>query len=109
MGDVVLAELLKDRGLIPALGQALDAFVQITDESLRNASLGLVQQLRQADLATDYPLLKTKPDKQFKRALELKAKWLVNLQDTDQVTLKNLETREEMTEPLIEVVSSLQA
>ena len=97
MGDVVLAELLKDRGLIPALGQALDAFVQITDESLRNASLGLVQQLRQADLATDYPLLKTKPDKQFKRALELKAKWLVTLKDTHQVTLKNLETRDEQT------------
>ena len=104
MGDVVLAELLKERGLVPPLGQALDAFVQITDESLRNASLGLVQQLRQAGLATEYPLLKTKPDKQFKRALELKAKWLVTLQDTDQVTLKNLETRDEKTCPTGEVV-----
>ena len=95
MGDVVLAELLKDRGLVPPLGQALDAFVQIADESLRNASLGIVQQLRQSGLATEYPLLKTKPDKQLKRAIELKAKWLVTLQNTDQATVKNLETREE--------------
>jgi len=107
MGDVVLAELLKDRGLVPPLGQALDAFVQITDESLRNASLGLVQQLRQAGLGTEYPLLKTKPDKQFKRALELKAKWLVTLQDASQAIVKNLETREELSLPLVDVLSFL--
>ena len=107
MGDVVLAELLEDRGHIPRLAQALDAFVQITDESLRNASLGLVQQLRQAGLATEYPLLKTKPDKQFKRALELKAKWLVTLQDASQAIVKNLETREELSLPLVDVLSFL--
>ena len=103
MGDVVLAELLKDRGLLPPLGQALDAFVQITDETLRDASLGLVQQLRQGGLATEYPLLKAKPDKQFKRALELKAKWLITLQDDNQATIKNLETREEQSRAITEV------
>ncbi|MDP6915398.1 MAG: histidine--tRNA ligase [Verrucomicrobiota bacterium] len=97
MGDVVLAELLKDRGLVPPLGQALDAFVQIADESLRNASLGIVQQLRQAGLATEYPLLKTKPDKQLKRALELNAKWLVTLDNPTQAQVKNLKTRGEQT------------
>ena len=97
MGDVVLAELLKDRGLVPPLGQALDAFVQIADESLRNASLGLVQQLRQTGLATEYPLLKTKPDKQLKRALELNAKWLVTLDNPTQARVKNLKTRGEQT------------
>ncbi len=97
MGDVVLAELLKDRGLVPPLGQALDAFVQIADESLRNASLGIVQQLRQAGLATEYPLLKTKPDKQLKRALELNAKWLITLDNPTQARVKNLKTRGEQT------------
>jgi len=97
MGDVVLAELLKDRGLVPPLAQALDAFVQIADESLRNASLGIVQQLRQAGLATEYPLLKTKPDKQLKRALELNAKWLVTLDNPTQARVKNLKTRGEQT------------
>ena len=108
MGDVVLAELLKERGLVPALGQALDAFVQIADESLRDASLGLVQQLRQAGLATEYPLLKAKQEKQFKRALELKAKWLVTLDNANQAHVKNLATRKELTVPLIDVASALQ-
>ena len=108
MGDVVLAELLKERGLVPALGQALDAFVQIADESLRDASLGLVQQLRQAGLATEYPLLKAKQEKQFKRALELKAKWLVTLDNANQAHVKNLGTRKELTVPLIDVASALQ-
>ena len=108
MGDVVLAELLKERGLVPALGQALDAFVQIADESLRDASLGLVQQLRQAGLATEYPLLKAKQEKQFKRALELKAKWLVTLDNANQAHIKNLGTREEQTVPLVDVASALQ-
>ena len=97
MGDVVLAELLKARDLVPPLGQSLDAFVQIADESLRNASLGLVQQLRQTGLATEYPLLKTKPDKQLKRALELNAKWLVTLDNPTQARVKNLKTRVEQT------------
>ena len=108
MGDVVLAELLKDRGLVPPLGQALDAFVQIADESLRDASLGLVQQLRQAGLSTEYPLLKAKQEKQFKRALELKAKWLVTLGNANQAHVKNLGTRKELTVPLIDVASALQ-
>ena len=108
MGDVVLAELLKERGLVPALGQVLDAFVQIADESLRDASLGLVQQLRQAGLSTEYPLLKAKQEKQFKRALELKAKWLVTLGSANQAHVKNLGTRKELTVPLIDVASALQ-
>ena len=108
MGDVVLAELLKDRGLVPALGQSLDAFVQIADESLRDASLGLVQQLRQAGLATEYPLLKAKQEKQFKRALDLKTKWLVTLNNANQAHVKNLATRKELTVPLVEVASALQ-
>ena len=108
MGDVVLAEVLKDRGLVPALGQALNAFVQIADESLRNASLGLVQQLRQAGLATEYPLLKAKPDKQLKRALDSKAEWLVTLDTPTQARVKNLETRGEITIPLVDVAAALQ-
>ena len=108
MGDVVLAELLKDRGLVPPLGQALDAYVQIADESLRNASLGLVQQLRQAGLTTEYPLLKAKPDKQLKRALELKANWLITLDTPGHARVKNLATRGEITVPLVDVATSLQ-
>ena len=62
-----------------------------------------MQQRGQAGLATEYPLLKAKPEKQFKRSLELKAKWLITLRDDNQATIKNLETREEQSCAITEV------
>src|SRR5262249_10245460 len=65
MGDVVLADLLLEKKLVPKLHTRIDAFVLIEDESLRDESLGLVQQLREAGLATEFPLTAAKSDKQF--------------------------------------------
>ena len=95
MGDVVLTELLKDRNLIPKIQHMISAYVQITDETMRYTSLGLIQRLRQAGIATEYPLINTKPEKQFKRAVELSAKWIIAIESDNQVTIKNLRTREE--------------
>ena len=50
MGDVVLLELLKARGLLPKFDAALDVFCLIEDEALRAESLKLVQDLRAAGL-----------------------------------------------------------
>ena len=68
MGDVVLTELLKERGLLPPFDGGLDAFCLIEDVALRADSLKLIHDLRAAGLAVDYPLTPSKPDKQFKRA-----------------------------------------
>src|SRR5438552_1073904 len=99
MGDVVLTELLKARGLLPKFGGGLDAFVLIEDESLRGGSLKLVQRLREAGCAVDYPLTPVKSDKQFKRALELDAAFTLKLEPSGGlepgVKVKNLKTREE--------------
>src|SRR6266850_1566239 len=73
MGDVVLLELLKARGLLPKFDANVDVFVLIEDETLRPQSLKLVQDLRAASLVVDYSLTPAKPDKQFKRAQELNA------------------------------------
>ena len=56
MGDVVLLELLKARGLLPRFSTRLDAFCLIEDETLRAESLKLIQDLRAAGLAVDYSL-----------------------------------------------------
>jgi len=61
MGDVVLLELLKARGLLPGFDAALDAFCLIEDESLRAESLKLIQDLRSAGLAVDYSLTPANP------------------------------------------------
>ena len=99
MGDVVLLELLKSRGLLPAFDSHIEAFCLIEDETLRGPSLKLVQHLRESGYAVDYFFTPTKSDKQFKRAMELKARFTVKLEITAQqelvVRMKNLQTREE--------------
>ena len=99
MGDVVLTELLKERRLLPQFDACLDAFCVIEDESLRAESLRLVQRLRDAGCAVDYPLTPAKPDKQFKRALECGAAFTVRIEQTGSgdpvVKIKNMKTREE--------------
>jgi histidyl-tRNA synthetase len=74
MGDVVLADLLEEKKVTPPLQATIDAFVIIEDENLRGYSLGLAQQLREAKFSTELSLTAAKSDKQFKRALELKAR-----------------------------------
>lgn len=101
MGDVVLLELLKARGLLPKFDPAVEGWCLIEEETLRELSLDLVQHLREAGYAVDYPLVPAKSDKQFKRALELRASYTFKLERQPDgeivVKLKNLATREEKT------------
>ena len=104
MGDVVLLELLKARKLLPAFDASVDVFVLIEDESLRAESLGVIERLRIAGKVVEYSLTPGKGDKQFKRALELKAKQTVRLERGADGNLlgrvKNLATREEQQLPI---------
>jgi histidyl-tRNA synthetase len=96
MGDVVLLELLKARGLLPKFDSSTDVFVLIEDENLRPQSLKLVQDLRAGGYAVEYPLTTVKPDKQFKRAQELKAANVVQLENSDYVRIRDLRSRKEI-------------
>lgn len=99
MGDVVLTELLKARGLLPAFTESCDAFCLVEDESLRAETLGLVQRLREAGLRVDYPLTPAKADKQFKKAMELGATFSAKLERHAEgallVRIRNLKTRQD--------------
>ena len=107
MGDVVLLELLKTRGLLPRFDAVVDVFVLIEEETLRPQSLKLVQDLRAAGRVTDYPLIPAKPDKQFKRAQELKATCTVKVETASTVRIRNLKTREEVILDINEAASHL--
>jgi histidyl-tRNA synthetase len=99
MGDVVLLELLKARGKLPVFDGRVDVFVLIEDEALRTESLALIQRLRDGGLAVEYALTPAKPDKQFKRAVELNVSVTAKLErdasGAFSVRLKRLATREE--------------
>jgi histidyl-tRNA synthetase len=99
MGDVVLTELLRERGLLPKNEAGPKAFCLIEDETLREASLKLIHDFRQMRFAIEYSLTPQKSDKQFKRALELGAAYTIKLERDAagevQLRFKNLKTREE--------------
>ena len=111
MGDVVLLELLKQRGLLPKFDAGVDVFCLIEDEALRPGALAVIQRLRDAGLAVDYSLTPAKSDKQFKRALEIGARHTVKAErhpdGSLHARLKNLRDRSEQILPLDAVVATL--
>jgi len=112
MGDVVLLELLKDRGLLPKFDGKLDAFVLVEDEALRPDSLSVVQSLRSAGFNVDYAITRTKPDKQFKRAQELNSVRTIRLDRNEDGKLvarvRDLKSRQEAVIPPKELATLLQ-
>ncbi len=102
MGDVVLFELLKARKLLPGFEPGVDVFVLIEDENLRPLSLKLAHDLRAAGASVEYALTPAKPDKQFKRAQELKARFTAKVENAATARVRNLKTREEKSAPLSE-------
>jgi len=68
MGDVVLGELLKDRGLAPVEGPGIDVFLAfITKEDIPHV-LDLAHRLRDQALSVEYPLSPQAVGKQLKLA-----------------------------------------
>ncbi|MBA4157136.1 MAG: histidine--tRNA ligase [Gemmatimonadetes bacterium] len=110
MGDVVLRELLADRGLLPRAERRLDAYlVAITPEE-RPEMLGLAHQLRDAGWAVDYGLRHLGVGKQFKNAAALNARRTVVL-GPDEIAdgvavIRDMESGEERRVPLADVASA---
>ena len=111
MGDVVLLELLKARGLLPKFDAGVDVFCLIEDETLRAESLRLITELRGAGRVVEYSFTPLKADKQFKRAMELNAANTVRLEraadGTVSARIKNLRSRTEQVTAVAEVAAKL--
>ena len=100
MGDVVLTELLRVKGLLPKPDRVVDVYCLIEEETLRTASLRLIQALRDLGVGVDFSMVAQKPNKQFKQATELNARWVATLRcDAEganpMVHLKDLSDRSE--------------
>jgi len=68
MGDVVLAELLRDRGLAPGEAATVDVFLAAIGSDDLPAILGLAHELREAGLRAEYALAPQAVGKQLKLA-----------------------------------------
>ncbi len=68
MGDVVLGELLRDRGLLPDTAPAVDYYVVAISEDERSAARRLAARLRRTGRSVLYALRPAGVGKQFKEA-----------------------------------------
>ena len=112
MGDVVLGDLLKAKGLLKSedLPPEIDLYLVLPDEAYRPAALGVVQKLREAGFAVDYPLVPTKMKKQFENAEARRARFAVIVDaklDQGNVELKTLADRTQRELPLADLIPAL--
>ncbi len=113
MGDVVLGELLKDRGLLPAQTSSIDVFLAfITPEDLPHV-LTLAHQLRNAGLRVEFALSPQAVGKQLKLADSRNARLAVVVgpdeRKRDQIMVKDLRSGSQESVSLQSVVNTIKA
>jgi len=79
MGDVVLTEILKDRGLLPSTEREADLFLVTIVGELRPLALELARAHREAGRSVLYALRPQSVKKQFSAAATEGARWVVVL------------------------------
>jgi histidyl-tRNA synthetase len=110
MGDVVLGELLEEKGLAPSgLGRS-SAYVVVADPSAESEALGLVADLRRAGYRVEYPLAGAGVGKQFQAA---EASGVARAVVVDarikegRVDVKNLKDRTQITVERADLIETL--
>jgi histidyl-tRNA synthetase len=68
MGDVVLGELLRERGLVPEYQRSVDYFIVLVSEELRGDAVGIAGRLRESGSSVAYGLREQGVGKQMKAA-----------------------------------------
>ena len=111
MGDVVLGELLKDRGLAPPLPSPIDVLVAgITEQDLPHV-LQVTHELRDAGIRVEYALSLQPVGKQLKLADARDARFAVLIGPDDrakgEVVIKDLRTKEQASIPTSSVATDL--
>ena len=98
MGDVVLAELLKERGLGPAATAGLDVFVAAVTGGDVPHVLAMAHELRDAGLRVEYGLSAAPLRKQLDLAAARRSRWAVVVGPDEwargQVVLRDLEEKD---------------
>ncbi len=113
MGDVVLGELLKERGLAPAPAASIDCFLAAIGEGDHPHLLGLARQLRDAGWRVEYALSHQNLGKQMKLADARGVRLVVVMGEDERargaVVLKDLGERTQREVPLADLPDALTA
>ncbi len=113
MGDVVIGEVLRERGLIPAAPPSIDVFIAGVTEADLPHVLALAHECRDAGLRTEYALTAQAVGKQLKLADARGARVAVMIGPDDrarnEVQLKDLTAKAQRSVSRTEAVAALLA
>ncbi len=113
MGDVVLSELLRERGLVPSFEERLDVFLAAVTEADVPHLLPLAHRLRDEKLRVEFPIGQASLAKQLKLADARQARVAVLLGPDDrargQAMVKDLASGRQEAVPMDQVVETLKA
>ncbi|NLF31458.1 MAG: histidine--tRNA ligase [Planctomycetes bacterium] len=111
MGDIVLGILLAERGKLPSTAESCDCYVIDAAESLFDAALGVVAELRRAGLRTNLSYKRQNLGKQLKAAARSGAAVAVivgeELTEAGEVTIKTLATGDQRRVRRADLVAEL--
>jgi histidyl-tRNA synthetase len=111
MGDVVIGDLLRSRGLIPAVASQTDYWIASDDASLIADVMRVASEIRRRDRSVEYALKPQQLSRQLKAASAAGARNAVLIKREafarGEVTLKDLEAGTETSVPLTELINSL--
>lgn len=108
MGDVVLARLLRDRGLAPEVEGAVDEYVVCVTEDQRPLALQLVHQLRERGRRVAYDFAGRSVARQFKAAHQVGARRAIVVGPEEaaagEIIVRSMDTGGERRIPLPELL-----
>ena len=112
MGVERLLLVLEKQGVALPLEDSLDVYVAVLGDGANNKALEIVQALRKQGFIAERDYLNRKLKAQFKSADTFSAKTLITLGESEiesnQVTIKNNQTREELTVSLNQIQKDFQ-
>jgi len=112
MGDVVLAELLQDHGLLPKMPSSVDCFIAWLGPDGRAQALRAVQALRSAGLSAVFEYRDRRLGNQLKAADQLGARWAVIFGpqevEAGQARIRDMSTGDERVEAFDRLVESME-
>ncbi len=110
-GDVTTLDYLRTYNLLPEYNPNIEVFVTLMDNSLLDESSRVAQFLRENGINTQMQLTSIKLSKQLKYANKKSIPWVVIIGEEElkenKVLVKNMETSEQKTIPLQEVLEMI--
>jgi len=112
MGDVTILDFLQSHSLLPELKSETDIYIVVIGDVLREAQ-GIANLLREGGLNVAVDITRKKVDRQLKNASKKSVNYVLFVGEeelnTEEFTLRNMDTGDEHKHTLAEITSSLQS